>query len=168
MRLTMRGCIAGLMTAAWAGIAPIYGAQVASEAQVPPAASALTTARYDNDPYVFAAAERSSVIRLSRTDDGVRFTWPSVKPPWDTALLAVRSWGAERDPFVEVSVGGLSIQQYLDANAAGVRWLNLSGLRERLAEGAEVLIRTHAVTLAAETAPLRVFDNQLDLHQRIW
>lgn len=167
MRLTMRGCIAGLMTAAWAGIAPIYGAQVASEAQVPPAASALTTARYDNDPYVFAAAERSSVIRLSRTDDGVRFTWPGVKPPWDTALLAVRSWGAERDPWVEVSVGGQSIQQYLDANAAGVRWLNLSGLRDRLADGAEVSIRTHAVTLAAETAQLRVFDNQLDLQQRI-
>jgi LmbE family N-acetylglucosaminyl deacetylase len=49
----------------------------------------------------------------------------------------------------------------------GIRWLNLAGLREKLAGGAEVIIRTHAVTLEAETATLRLFDNHLDLQQRI-
>ena len=86
---------------------------------------------------------------------------------WDTAVLAVRSWGAEQDPWVEVSVGETRIQQYLDANAVGARWLSLSGLREQLAGGAEVTIRTHAVTLEAEAATLRLFDNHLDLQQRI-
>ena len=79
----------------------------------------------------------------------------------------VRSRGAEHDPYVEVSVGEFRIQQYLDPNAVGMRWLNLSGLREQLAGGAEVIIRTHAVTLEAETATLRLFDNHLDLQQRI-
>ena len=37
--------------------------------------------------------------------DGVRFTWPRTVTQWDTALLAVRSGGAEQDPWVEVSVG---------------------------------------------------------------
>ena len=73
------------------------------------------------------------IIRLSRIADGVRFTWPRTVTRWDTALLAVRSWGAEQNPWVEVSVGEFRIQQYLDANAVGVRWLNLSGLREQLA-----------------------------------
>ena len=135
---------------------------------MPPAASAATAARYESDPYEFAAADSvTHVVRLSRVADGVGFTWPRTITQWDTALLAVRSWGAEQDPYVEVSVGDVRIQQYLDTNALGVRWLNLSGLREQLAGGAEVIIRTHAVTLEAETATLRLFDNRLDLQQRI-
>jgi len=49
----------------------------------------------------------------------------------------------------------------------GVRWLNLSGLREQLAHGGEIIIHAHAVTLEAETATLRLFDNHIDLRQRI-
>jgi GlcNAc-PI de-N-acetylase len=132
------------------------------------AATAETPARHDSDPYEFEAADSvTHVIRLSRTADGVRFTWPSALTQWDTALLAVHGWGAERDPWVEVSAGEFRIQQYLDANATGVRWLNLGGLREQLAAGTEVFIRTHAVSLEAETATLRLFDNHLDLQQRI-
>ncbi|MHB8723396.1 MAG: PIG-L family deacetylase, partial [Steroidobacteraceae bacterium] len=82
-------------------------------------------------------------------------------------MLAVRSRGAEHDPYVEVSVGEFRIQQYLDTNAVGVRWLNLGGLREQLTGGTEVIIRTHAVTLEAETAVLRLFDNHLDLQRSI-
>ncbi len=82
-------------------------------------------------------------------------------------MLAVRSWGAEQEPWIEVSVGQFRIQQYLDGNAVGVRWLNLTGLREHLAAGAEVIIHTHAVTLAPEEGTLRLFDNRLDLRQRI-
>ena len=151
-----------------AAAAGICGAQSpsASQANVPPAATAAT--RFESDPYEFAAADSvTQAIRLSRIPDGIRFTWPRTVTPWDTALLAVRSWGAEQDPWVEVSVGELRIQQYFDANAVGVRWLNLSGLRELLTGGAEVTIRTHAVTLEAEAATLRLFDNHLDLQQRI-
>jgi len=160
--------IAGLTMAMVAAAAGISGAQAPSvpQANVPPAASAA--AAYESDPYEFAAADSAThAIRLSRIADGIRFTWPRTVAPWDTALLAVRSWGAEQDPWVEVSVGELRIQQYFDANALGVRWLNLSGLRAQLAGGAEVTIRTHAVTLEAEAATLRLFDNHLDLQQRI-
>ena len=153
-----------------AATARISGAQAPSapEVNVPPAAITATAARHESDPYEFAAADSvAQVIRLSRIADGVRFTWPRTVTQWDTALLAVRSWGAEQDPYVEVSVGELRIQQYLDGNAVGVRWLNLSGLREKLAGGAEVIIRTHAVTLEAEAATLRLFDNHLDLQQRM-
>src|SRR5580693_5195973 len=162
--------IAGLVIAILTASARISGAQASSGPQinVPPAASAATAARDDSDPYEFAAADSAThVIRLSRVADGVHFTWPRTVSQWDTALLAVRSWGAEQDPYVEVSVGEFRIQQYLDANAVGVRWLNLGGLREQLAGGAEVVIRTHAVTLEPETATLRLFDNHLDLRQRI-
>jgi GlcNAc-PI de-N-acetylase len=166
----MHRAIARSVIAILAATARISGAQAPSEPQVnvPPAASAATAARYDSDHYEFAAADSvTDVIRLSRVADGVRFTWPRTVTQWDTALLAVRSWGAEQDPWVEVSVGGFRIQQYLDTNAVGVRWLNLSGLREQLAGGTEVIIRSHAVTLEAEVATLRLFDNHLDLQQRI-
>ena len=155
---------------ALAATARISGAQAPSVPQVnvPPAVRSATSGRSDSDPYEFAAADSvTHVIRLSRIADGVRFTWPRTASQWDTALLAVRSWGAEHEPWVDVSVGEFRIQQYLDPNAVGVRWLNLGGLREQLAGGAEVIIRTHAVTLEAETATLRLFDNHLDLQQRI-
>jgi hypothetical protein len=171
----MHRYIATLVMAIVAASARVGGAQTPAEPQgnvppvnVPPAASPATAARYESDPYEFAAADSvAEVIRLSRIADGVRFTWPRTAAQWDTALLAVRSWGAEKDPWVEVSVGEFRIQQYLDANAVGVRWLNLGGLREHLAGGAEVTIRTHAVTLEAQTATLRLFDNHLDLQRRI-
>jgi LmbE family N-acetylglucosaminyl deacetylase len=162
--------VARLVVAILAATARISAAQAPSAPQVtvPPAASAPSAARYESDPYEFAAADSvTKDIRLSRVADGVRFTWPRTAAPWDTALLAVRSWGAEQDSYVEVSAGEFRIQQYLDPNAAGVRWLNLSGLREQLAGGTEVIIRTHAVTLEAEAATLRLFDNHLDLQQRI-
>jgi hypothetical protein len=154
----MHRYIATLVMAMVAATARIGGAQAPLEPQgnlppvnVPPAASAATAARYESDPYEFAAADSvTQVIQLSRIADGVRFTWPRTAAQWDTALLAVRSWGAEQDPYVEVSVGEFRIQQYLDPNAVGVRWLNLGGLREHLAGGAEVTIRTHAVTLEAK------------------
>jgi hypothetical protein len=166
----MRRNIAGVAISILAATARISAAQAPSGPQVnvPPAASPEAAARYDSDPYEFAATDSvTHVIRLSRIADGIRFTWPRTVSQWDTALLAVRSWGAEQDAWVEVSVGELRIQQHLDANAVGMRWLNLSSLREQLAGSAEVIIRTHAVTLEAETATLRLFDNHLDLQQRI-
>src|SRR5258707_10921839 len=166
----MHRYIARLVMAILAATARISGAQAPSGPQVnvPPAASAATAARHDSDPYEFAAADSvTHVVRLSRIADGVRFTWPRTVTQWDTALLAVRSGGAEQDPYVEVSVGEFRIQQYLDTNAVGVRWLNLSSLREQLAGVTEVIIRTHALTPEAETATLALSDNHFNLQQRI-
>ncbi len=99
--------------------------------------------------------------------DGLHLTWPQATNSWDTALLSLRTTSAEQDPWVEVSVGERRIQQYLDPAALGVRWLNLSGLRERLVPGAEIIIRSHAVMLGADPTTLRLFDNHLDLQKRI-
>jgi LmbE family N-acetylglucosaminyl deacetylase len=166
----MHKYIARCVIAILAVTARIGGAQTRSEppVNVPPAAIAATTAHYENDPYEFSARDSvNHTVKLSRISGGVRFTWPHTSARWDTALLAVRSWGAEQSPWVEVSVGEFRIQQYFDSNAVGVRWLNVGGLRDHLAEGAEVIIRTHALTLEAEAASLRLFDNHLDLQQRI-
>lgn len=138
------------------------------EVNVPPAATSASAARYGKNPYEFApSGSVDHAIRLSRWVDGIRFIWPRTATAWDTALLAVRSWGAEQDPWVEVSVGDVRLQQYFDPYVVGVRWLNLSGLREHLTAGVEVTIRAHSVTLEPEEAPLRLFDNHLDLRQRI-
>ncbi|HSP06951.1 MAG TPA: PIG-L family deacetylase, partial [Acidobacteriota bacterium] len=66
-----------------------------------------------------------------------------------------------------VSVGTTRVQQYLDPNALGLRWLNLSALREQLSEGAAVELQTHAVTIEPGSAVIRLFANKLDLNSRI-
>lgn len=145
-------------------------AQAASdpEVNVPPAAVAPGASGNAGDPYEFSAQDSVvHMVQLSRNSEGLQFTWPRGVQPWDTALLAVRSWGAEHDPWVELSVGEHRIQEYLDDNATGTRWLNLEGLRPQLSSGVEVIIRTHGVTLEPESATLRLFDNHLDLKQRI-
>src|SRR6202453_2454002 len=127
----MHRTIASLIFAV-AATSGISSAQAPSgpEGNVPPAASAATAARYESDPYEVAAADSvTHAIRLTRIPDGIRFTWPRTITQWDTALLRVRSWGTEHDPWVEVSVGEFRIQQYLDTNAVGVRWLNRKSTR---------------------------------------
>jgi LmbE family N-acetylglucosaminyl deacetylase len=128
---------------------------------VPPAA-ADQNAPTPDDRYRFAGDAQS--VTLARTATGVRFTWPrAAVNEWDTALLAVRSWGAEAAPWVEVVAGSGRIEQHLDPNALGLRWLNLSALSDQLLEGVSVEIRTHAVTLTDGQAPLRLFANRLNL-----
>ena len=154
----MQRHITSLFIAILTATAPVSGAQAPAVPQdnVPPAAIPENAASRDSDPYAFSAADSvAEVISLSRAPDGVRFVWPRDARPWDTALLAVRSWGAEQDPWVEVSVGGLRIQQYLDANAVGVRWLNLSGLRERVASQLS-LVRTSLDALLVERPRRRI------------
>ena len=119
------------------------------------------------DPYRFEvdkSAEQS--VRLTHSREGVRFTWPHVSPAtWDTALLGVKSVGAESQPWIEVSAGGATVRQFLEPNAMGISWLNLSGLRNGLAAGAQVSVRANAVTLQGEHATLRLFHNLLDLRK---
>src|SRR5579863_3366185 len=134
--------------------------------EVPPAINTHNVS-VTYDPYQFATS--SSVeqqLRLTGTPEGARFIWPKVSvTKWDTGLLAVQSWGAESQPWVEISVGSATTRQYLDPNAIGIRWLNLSGLRAQLVGGGEVTLRAHAVTLGGDAATLRLFQTQLDLRK---
>ena len=128
-------------------------------------ACAAPAAAQKDDRYRFAPGQsEEQAVTLDRTPDGVRFTWrrPSAAD-WDTALLAVRSAGAEAKPWIEVAVGSARIEQHFEPSALGLRWLNLTGLRDQLNDGAVVTIRTHAITLEAGAATLRVFANKLDL-----
>jgi LmbE family N-acetylglucosaminyl deacetylase len=122
-----------------------------------------------DDRYQFAAGRSTEVfVAVLRTPEGVQFTWPAETPDnWDTALLAVRSAGAEARAWVDVRAGAVAIEQHMDANALGVRWLNLSGLRPHLAAGAAIQIRTHGITLEPGPAALRLFKNELDLDETI-
>jgi len=121
-----------------------------------------------DDRYRFAAGrgeERS--VTLEATPTGARFTWNGARPGWDTALLGVRAAAGAPDPRVDVSVGGARVQQYLDADARGLRWLNLTGLRGALKDGAVVELQGQGATVEAGPATLRTFANGLDLSRRI-
>ncbi len=121
------------------------------------------------DNYKFSASSPAVSVELAKTDAGVRFSWPKPSGPgWDTALLGVEvDVGAEPAPCVELAAGSARARQYLDPSARGLRWINLSGLRHQLADGAQVEIHTHGLTLGAGPATLRVFDNRLDLARPI-
>lgn len=133
---------------------------------------ALTAGRaaaQSDDTYRFeTAASEERTETLSAAETGVRWKW--AKPAsagWDTALVGVRVRASDAAPWVEISAGSAKLQQYLDAGAAGLRWLNLTGLRPQLTDGAPVEIRGHGVTLEPGAALLRLFTNRLDLNRRI-
>jgi LmbE family N-acetylglucosaminyl deacetylase len=146
------------------------GAQSASSPaqEIPPAASIPGSPSTD-DRYKFVDGFSTEVqIELTRTPEGARFVWPNISSSdWDTAILAVRSWGAEANPMMKISAGSSEIVQYLDPNAIGLRWLNLSGLRNQLSNDVPVEIGAHAVTIEAGIATLRLFKNKLDLTKKI-
>jgi LmbE family N-acetylglucosaminyl deacetylase len=122
-----------------------------------------------DDRYQFVPGQSTEVfVAVERTPEGVQFTWPAINvADWDTALVAIRSAGAEMRPWVDIAVGAARIEHHLEANAVGLRWLNLSSLRHHLVEGATVQIRTNGVTIEPGPAPLRLFANKLDLNDRI-
>ena len=141
-------------------------AQPEQPVEVPPAINPHNVpASYD--PYRFSADKSvGQSVRLTHTRQGVRFVWPQVSATtWDTALLGVKSAGAESQPWIEVSAGVATVSQFLDPNAIGTQWLNLSGLRNELVAGAQVTVRANAVTLKGDDATVRLFRNQLDLRK---
>ena len=131
--------------------------------------AAQTTVEVRDDRYQFAPGQSTEMfVALERTPEGVQFTWPAMNGgAWDTALLGVRSAGAEPRAWVEITTGTARLEQHLDANALGLRWLNISSLRPHLAEGAAIRITTRGVTLEPSAAPLRLFANDLDLDETI-
>jgi LmbE family N-acetylglucosaminyl deacetylase len=122
-----------------------------------------------DDNYRFSSASSAVSVELAKTDAGSKFAWPKpASAAWDTALLGVNvDAGAEEGAWVELAAGSARVTQYLDPAARGLRWINLSGLRSQLTEGAEVAIAAHGLSLEAGPATLRVFANRLDLTRRI-
>jgi LmbE family N-acetylglucosaminyl deacetylase len=137
--------------------------------QAAPSAGGQAAVQTPDDRYQFAPGHSMEIfVPVERTPDGVQVAWPGTKgPAWDTALLGVRSAGAEPRAWVEIAVGRARIEQHLDPQAVGLRWLNLSSLRSQLVEGASIRINTHGVTIEPGPAPLRLFANDLDLDETI-
>lgn len=128
-------------------------------------ASAATGA---DDSYVFLpgrSEERGTLLQA--TENGARWSWSSPMAGWDTALLGVRVSAAAEEPWVELLAGSARVAQYLDPGAQGLRWLNLTGLRQQLTDAIPVEIQGHGVTIEPGAATLRSFANRLDLTRPI-
>jgi len=121
-----------------------------------------------DDRYRFAAGRGDErAVTLEATPTGARFTWSGARPGWDTALVGVRVSAGAADPRVDLSAGAARVQQYLDPDARGLRWLNLTGLRGALSDGVVVELQGQGATVEAGPATLRTFANGLDLSRRI-
>jgi LmbE family N-acetylglucosaminyl deacetylase len=127
------------------------------------------SAQETGDNYKFSSASSPVSVELAKTDAGVGFAWPKpANAAWDTALLGVNvDAGAEEGSWVELAAGSARSKQYLDPGARGLRWINLSGLRSGLSEGALATIVPHGLTVSPDSATLRVFANRLDLARPI-
>lgn len=121
-----------------------------------------------DDRYRFAAkgGHEASVV-LDATAIGASFSWPEVPAGWDTALLGLRVEGSAPAVRVELRAGSAVVVNDLDAQARGLRWLNLSGLRAALTPGARVDVLVQGATLSRTPAVLRTFANGLDLSRRV-
>jgi len=131
-------------------------------------ASLAQDAPSGDDRYRFAPGrgdERSVALEAAPT--GLRFVWGASRPGWDTALLGLRVAATAADPLVEIAAGGARLRQHIDASARGLRWLNLTGLRGQLRDGALVDVQGQGVTIEPGPATLRTFANGLDLSRRI-
>jgi LmbE family N-acetylglucosaminyl deacetylase len=121
-----------------------------------------------DDSYRFAAGKSEERgVTLASSGGTLVLTWPKpASDAWDTALLAVRvEAAAGADVWVEITAGKARVEQHLDPNARGVRWLNLSGLKAELREGRRIALQPHGMKLTPEGARLRVFANRLDLRK---
>ena len=136
---------------------------VASTLEAQPPASANTFSFRDGSSLVISVA-------VTGANGVVEIGWPEVvKGGWDTAILGVEvSAGADvPSPFVEITVGTVSERQYFGIADAGLRWLNLSFLRDALTAGARVRLRGEGLVISPGSGTLRVFSNALDLARAI-
>lgn len=120
-----------------------------------------------DDRYVFAAKSgHEARVSFDPTPIGASFNWPEVPAGWDTALLGVRVEGNAPAVRVELRAGDAVVVNDLDAQARGLRWLNLTGLRAQLKPGTRVDVLLQGAVLSRAPAVLRTFANRLDLSRR--
>ncbi len=119
--------------------------------------------------YQFASGYSSELqLPLLQVDGALQLRWPESAPArWDTALLGVQIASAGAEPWVEISAGTASVLQYLDPQALGLRWLNLSALHDQLRAATTLSLRAHDLALAPGAATLQIFANGLDLRGTI-
>jgi LmbE family N-acetylglucosaminyl deacetylase len=117
-----------------------------------------------DDHYKFGpAAGEEHKVELAAADTGLRFAWPKASAAdWDTALLGVQVSAPGAGGWVELVAGAGLVKQYFDADAHGLRFLNLTGLRGELREGTAVEVRVHNAAIVAGPASLRLFANRID------
>jgi LmbE family N-acetylglucosaminyl deacetylase len=125
-------------------------------------------ARAADDRYLFAdGASAAATLTLAATSTGAQATWTApATAKWDTALLGVQvnpsPAGPGGDAWIDVAAGGGRVRQHLDRGASGLRWLNVSPLRGRLAgAGTVVAFTAHGTTLRPGPAPVRLFANEI-------
>lgn len=125
-----------------------------------------------DDTYRFAEGRgEMRVLELEAVPGGARWTWN--RPPGSgasTALLGLhlRSVaGQKEDPWVEFTSGSCRMRQYLERGVQGLRWMNLTGLREQFVEGRSVEIAGHGVEIEPGPATLRVFASPLGPKARV-
>ncbi len=149
----------------------MLGTTLAAAALAASLASTTGAAAQGDDGYRFVAGRsEEKAVAFAANATGVSFAWPATKDAaWDTALMSARVTAEEgaAEPWVEMVAGSARAKLYLDPQAKGLRWLNLSALKPQLSVGASVEIQAHGVAIEAGAASLRVFANRLDLSKRI-
>lgn len=134
--------------------------------------SALPAWGKGDDAYGFEkGGGEARVLDLEAIPGGVRWIWTGPgAPDVDTVLLGLRLRATEGNPdgpWVEFASGSFHARQYLEPDVQGLRWLNLTGLREHVVEGRPVEVTGHGVEIEPGPATLRAFANPLDLKARI-
>lgn len=125
-------------------------------------ASCRPGAKPRDDDYKFTAANgRLITLTLTPSGESMRVRWPATGR-WDTALLRVKIRSQVNDGRIRISAGGRTIEQYLDARAKGLRWLNVTDLRDVLGDGASILLTGVGARIDSTESQLRTFDNRLD------
>lgn len=151
----------------------VVAACLAAGAGLASAQSATTAATDDRYQFADGDSEQRSLM-LAATATGARMTWAApAKKDWDTALVGVivgasdggssssnRSASGDKDgAWIEMSAGssGARVRQHLDPAARGLRWLNVSPLRDQLVAGATIELNAHGTTLRPGPADVRLF-----------
>jgi LmbE family N-acetylglucosaminyl deacetylase len=122
-----------------------------------------------NDRYSFVpTASRQRGITLERTEHGARLSLTSAEVgDADTLLLGIRVAADGDTPMLRARIGTTAIEQYLDANAHGLRWLNLTSLRKAIGKVSTLELEAQHLTITSQQANLRSFENHLPFERGI-
>jgi LmbE family N-acetylglucosaminyl deacetylase len=120
------------------------------------ASAARAQAREDS--YEFSTKHgKEARLALGIIDGGVQLLLVLPSGAWDTALLGLDVEASSDDPWLEIRVDEARIEQHLDPEANGLRWLNLTSLRGQLQPGAAVTLRPHGLRIRGAVATLRLY-----------
>jgi LmbE family N-acetylglucosaminyl deacetylase len=122
-----------------------------------------------NDRYSFSPeASRQRGITLERTEHGAKLSLTSADVGnADTLFLGLRVAADGDPPLLRARIGASVIEQYLDPNAHGLRWLNLTSLRGAIGKASKLEIEAVHATITSRQANLRSFENHLPFEQGI-